>query len=307
MKSNKLLTRVKKSWQLYVFLLIPVIYILVFAYVPMTGIQIAFKKYNVNDGIWGSPWVGFDYFTKFFKSYQFSRVIKNTLTVSLYGLVAGFPIPIIFALLLNAMKNEKYRKLIQTVTYIPYFISTVVMVGMIMQVFHTRIGLVGLIATTFNIQNPPDLFASPSAFPHLYVWSGIWQGMGWSTIIYMAALSNCDLELHEAMQVDGASRFRRLISLDFQCILPTASILLILNAGGIMNVGFEKVMLMQNNMNVSTSEVILTYVYKIGLAGGATSDFSYATAIGLFNSLVNFALLVIVNTVARKNEGTSLW
>lgn len=303
---NKVVKSIKEHWQLYLFLVLPLIYILIFAYIPMAGVQIAFKEYNPNLGIWGSEWVGLKYFEKFFESYQFTRVLKNTLVLSIYRLIAGFPIPVIFALLLNAMRSDRYRKVVQTTTYIPHFISTVVMVGMILQILNPRIGLVANVAGWFGIEDIPNLMASPQAFPHVYVWSGIWQSMGWSTIIYMSALSSSDAELHEAMQIDGATRFQRLIHLDYQCIKPTMIILLILNAGQIMDIGFEKVMLMQNNMNISTSEIISTYVYKVGLSS-ANANFSYATAIGLFNSIINFVLIVGVNTIARRNEGQSLW
>lgn len=303
---NKLVKSIKAHWQLYLFLILPLIYLFIFAYIPMAGVQIAFKEYNPNLGIWGSEWVGLKYFEKFFESYQFTRVLKNTVVLSVYRLIAGFPIPVIFALLLNAMRSDKYRKVVQTTTYIPHFISTVVMVGMILQILNPRIGLIAHIGSWFGIVDIPNLMASPEDFSHVYVWSGIWQSMGWSTIIYMSALSSSDTELHEAMQIDGATRFQRLINLDYQCIKPTMIILLILNAGQIMNVGFEKVMLMQNNMNISTSEIISTYVYKVGLSS-ANANFSYATAIGLFNSIINFVLIVGVNSIARRNEGQSLW
>lgn len=296
----------KKHWQLYLFLLLPLIYIIVFAYIPMAGVQLAFKDFNPNLGIWGSEWVGFKYFEKFFNSYQFVRVLKNTLVLSLYSLIAGFPLPIIFALLLNAMRGTRYRKFVQTTTYIPHFISTVVMVGMILQILNPRVGLIAQLGNFLGIENMPNLMASPDTFKHVYVWSGIWQSLGWNTIIYMSALSASDAELHEAMQIDGATRFQRVRYLDFQCIKPTMIILLILNAGQIMNIGFEKVLLMQNDMNISASEIISTYVYKVGLSS-ATANFSYATAIGLFNSVINFILLIVVNKIARRTENQSLW
>lgn len=305
MSNKSFIQQVKEHKQLYLFLLLPLAYIIIFAYIPMAGVQLAFKDFMPKLGIWGSPWIGFDNFERFFDSYYFGRVLKNTLTLSIYGLIAGFPIPIIFALLLNAMRNQKYKKIIQTTTYIPHFISTVVMVGMVMQVLNPRIGLFGLVANFFGVENPVNLIAIPDAFADIYVWSGIWQTMGWSTIIYIAALSSSDTELHEAMLVDGATRFQRIIHLDFPCILPTATILLILNSGAIMNVGFEKAFLLQNELNMVASEVISTHVYKVGLTG--MSDFSYATAIGLFNSIINFTLLVIVNAFAKKTGNTSLF
>ena len=295
-----------KHWQLYLFLVIPIVLVFIFNYIPMAGIQLAFKKYNINLGIMGSPWIGFDNFKKFFRNYQFWRLLKNTLTLSLYGMLAGFPIPIMLALLLNSMNNLKYKKFIQTVTYMPHFISTVVMVGLIIQVFNPRIGLYGIIYSAVTGNNAPDVLGSASAFPHIYVLSGVWQSMGWNSIIYMAALAGVDAELHEAAQMDGASKFQRILHIDLPSILPTAIMLLILNAGSIMNIGFEKAFLMQNNLNLRSSEVISTYVYKMGLES-ATGDYGYATAIGLFNSVINFILIVSVNAVSKKVTEQSLW
>lgn len=298
--------RIKKNWRLYLFLLVPVAYILIFAYVPMAGLQLAFKRFNAADGIWGSPWVGMEQFQRFFSSYQFERVLKNTLTLSLYGLLAGFPFPILLALILNSLRSGRYRKTAQTITYLPYFISTVVLVGILAQVLNPRVGLVANITMAFSGGEPANLMASPDAFPHLYVWSGVWQAMGYNSIIYIAALSGVDPNLHEAAQIDGANRFQRVLHIDFPAILPTATILLILNAGQLMNVGFEKAYLMQNSMNQSASEVISTYVYKVGLAASVT-DFSYATAIGLFNSVVNMVLIVLVNFASKRLNGNSLF
>lgn len=298
--------RIKKNWRLYLFLLVPVAYLLIFSYVPMAGLQLAFKKFNAADGIWGSPWVGMEQFRKFFSSYQFERVLKNTLTLSLYGLIAGFPFPILLALILNSLRSNRYRKAAQTITYLPYFISTVVLVGILAQVLNPRVGLVANITMALSGGEPANLMASPDAFPHLYVWSGVWQSMGYNSIIYIAALAGVDPNLHEAAQIDGANRFQRVLHIDFPAILPTATILLILNAGQLMNVGFEKVYLMQNSMNQSASEVISTYVYKVGLAASVT-DFSYATAIGLFNSVINMVLIVLVNFVSKRLNGNSLF
>ncbi len=298
--------RILSRWQLYLLLVVPVAYIIVFAYIPMAGIQLAFKKFTLDGGIWGSPWIGLENFTKFFSSYQFERVVGNTLKISLYSLIAGFPMPILFSLMLNAMVSVRYKKFIQTVTYIPHFISTVVMVGMLIQFFNPRIGLFGVFYTLLTGQEAPNLLGQPDAFSHLYVWSGIWQGLGWSSIIYMAALANADPELHEAAVIDGASRFKRIIYIDFPCILPTAIILLIVSTGSIMNVGFEKTFLMQNNLNRRASEVISTYVYQVGI-GSSSLNFSYATAIGLFNSIINFILISLVNFISRKVSDQSLW
>jgi len=305
-KGKLLLAQMLSKWQLYLFLLLPLIYILLFAYVPMAGLQIAFKKFSPGLGIWGSPWVGFDNFTKFFSSYQFQRVILNTVSISFYSLAAGFPIPIILALMLNSMRSAWYKKTVQMVTYIPHFISTVVLVGMLLQMINPRIGVFTALYTAISGNEAPNLIALPEAFKHLYVGSGVWQSMGWSSIIYIAALSGVDPELHEAAQIDGASRFKRVLHIDFPCLLPTATILLILAVGQIMNVGFEKVFLMQNNLNRRASEVISTYVYQVGLSS-SSQNFSYATAIGFFNSLINFTLIITVNKLTRKLSNNSLW
>lgn len=302
----KLRTRLKRNWQMYVFLILPVAYLLIFKYWPMLGAQIAFRQYTPRLGLWGSKWVGLYQFQKFFHSYQFERVLGNTLTLSLYSLVAGFPLPILISLLLNSVRSKHYRSFIQNVTYMPHFISTVVMVGMIVQVFNPRIGIIGDVYRMMTGSSTfPDLLASPAAFPHMYVWSGIWQSTGWGTIIYMAALSSVDPEQHEAAVIDGASRFQRLLHVDFPALLPTITITLILRCGSIMGIGFDKVYLMQNNLNLRASEVISTYVYKVGL--GSTGDFSYATAIGLFNSVVNLIILSAVNGISKKLGDTSLW
>lgn len=232
--------------------------------------------------------------------------MKNTLTISLYSLFVGFPIPIIFALFLNAMQGRRYKKAIQTVTYLPYFISTVVMVGLIFQLLDYRNGLYGNLYTFFTHGTAPNILADSTLFKHIYVWSGIWQATGYNAIIYIAALSGVDQSLHEAAMIDGASRFQRLIHIDFPSILPTASIMLILAVGNIMNVGYEKVLLMQNDLNLNYSEIISTYVYKVGLASGIT-DFSLSTAIGMFNSVINFLLLVIANKVCKKLNGSGIF
>lgn len=298
--------RVAARWQLYLLLLLPIVWLITFAYVPMGGLVLAFKKYNAGLGIWGSPWVGLDNFRKFFSSVKFSIVLKNTLTISLYSLFITFPIPIIFALMLNAMRGERYKKVIQTVTYIPYFISTVVMVGLIFQLLDARNGLYGNLYQLFTGTSAPNILANGGAFKHIYVWSGVWQGTGYNSIIYIAALSGVDQSLHEAAVIDGASRFQRVRFIDIPSILPTASIMLILAVGNIMNVGYEKTLLMQNDLNLNYSEIISTYVYKVGLASGIT-DFSLSTAIGMFNSVINFFLLVIANWGSKKMNGSGIF
>jgi len=299
----------KEQWQLHLLMLIPVIYILIFAYYPMFGVQIAFKDFKATSGIWGSPWVGFKHFSTFFNSHMFSRVVVNTLRISIYSILIGFPLPIVFALILNTMRNMRLKKVIQTITYIPHFISTVVLVGLIMQILSPVNGLYGnLFRLLTNGMYPNDIFGQPRAFVHLYVWSDVWQNLGWNSIIYLAALTAIDPQLHEAAEIDGANRLQRIIHIELPGILPTASVLLILRFGSIMNVGFEKVFLMQNSLNLSHSEVISTYVYKVGMQAGA-NNFSYASAIGLFNSVINCFLLVLVNQISRKlsESQTSLW
>ena len=306
MLNKKTLVLVKRYWQMYLLILIPLIYLLIFQYYPMLGAQIAFKRFRSSMGIWGSPWIGFDNFIRFFQSHMFSRVVSNTIRLSVYGLFAGMPFPIIFALLLNTVTQMKIKRTIQTVTYLPYFISVVVLVGMMFQVLDPRIGLYGKLFMEITGNRAPDLFGRANNFPHLFVWSGVWQNMGWNSIIYLAALSSVSPELHEAGKIDGMNRFQRIIYIDFFAILPTATILLILNFGGIMSIGFEKSFLMQNSLNLSRSEVISTYVYKVGLTIGS-GDFSFATAIGLFNSVINLSMIFLVNRICRFLGGNSLW
>lgn len=306
--NNNLLRRIGNHWQIYCFLLLPLVYLILFCYVPMTGVQIAFRKFTIRDGIWGSKWVGLSNLSKFFDTYNSWTIIKNTLTISLYSIVAGFPIPILFALMLNCVRNERYKKAIQTITYMPHFISTVVIVGMILQIANPRVGLYGTLMHGLTGSYPADPLGSPKVFVHLYVWSGIWQQFGWSSIVYLAALSNVDPQLHEAAIIDGASRWQRVLHVDFPCILPTATIMLIMRAGNVMSIGYEKIYLMQNNLNLATSEVISTYVYKIGLgAGSNVPNYSLSTAVGLFNSVINLVLICTVNAITRKLSETSLW
>ena len=298
----------KRQWQLYLFMLIPFVYLCVFCYYPMLGLQIAFKKYSVLKGIWGSPWIGFEHFEKFFSSYQFQRVLINTIRISLYSLAVNFPLSIIYALFLNVMRNLRVKKVIQTITYIPHFISTVVMVGVLFQLFNSVSGVYGTIYRLLGGSGyPMDLFSTANTFDHMYVWSGVWQHLGWNSIIYISALAGVDPELHEAAEIDGATRLKRIWHIDVPTILPTASIILIMDFGHIMGVGFEKTYLLQNTMNLARSEVISTYIYKVGLKSSNT--FSYGTAIGLFNSVINCTLLVLVNALSRRfnSEGASLW
>lgn len=298
--------KILARWQLYLLLLLPLLYIIIFAYVPMGGLIIAFKQYDFRKGILGSPWVGLKHFKDFFKSYKFVMVLKNTLTLSLYSLAISFPLPILFALLLNSMRSQKYAKVIQTVTYIPHFFSTVIMVGLLTQILSNRTGIYGTLYTMLTGQNGPNILASGPAFKHIYVWSGVWQNMGYSAIIYIAALSGVDTSLHEAAEIDGASRIQRIWYIDLPSILPTATIMLILAVGQLMNVGYEKVLLMQNDLNLNYSEIISTYVYKVGLASGIT-NFSLSAAISMFNSAINFILLLSVNKITKKLSGSGIF
>ena len=293
------------NYQLYLFLLLPLLYFIVFHYMPMYGAQIAFKDFNAAKGIFGSPWVGFKHFLRFFQSHQFGRVLRNTIGVSVYQLAVGFPVPIILALALNNCEFRRFKKLTQLVTYAPHFISTVVMVGIIIQFLSPRFGIVNVFVQLLGFE-PVSFMGEPELFKSIYVFSGIWQNTGWNSIIFLAALSGIDPTLHEAAIVDGATKIQRNIHIDIPGILPTAIILLILNTGWIMNVGFQKVFLMQNALNLQASEVITTYVYKLGIAS-RIPNYSYAASIGLFNSVVNLLLLVTVNSLARRTGKSSLW
>ncbi|MBQ8233271.1 MAG: sugar ABC transporter permease [Lachnospiraceae bacterium] len=306
MSKKKLWKKIAQSWQLYLLLLVPIVWLVTFEYVPMAGLQIAFKDFSNKGGIWGSPWVGLEKFKKFFSDRQFSRLMINTLRISIYSMAVGFIVPIIMALSLNILKDGVFKKTVQTLTYIPHFLSVVVLVGMVMQLFNPVAGLYGTIYQLITGTRPSDIMGIPEAFPHLYVWSGIWQNAGWGSIIYVAALANSDQQLHEAAQIDGATRLQRVWHIDIPTILPTAVIMLIMDAGKVMSVGFEKVFLFQNDLNISYSEVLSTYVYKKSFAA-TIPDFSFSTAAGMFNSVINLILITIVNQISRKVSETSLW
>ncbi len=303
---SRTLRKACQQWQLFLFLLIPLVYLIIYCYYPMLGLQIAFKKFKIRDGIWGSAWVGMANFRKFFGSYMFERVIRNTMGLSLYNILAGFPLPIMFALMLNTMRNQRGKKIVQTITYIPHFISSVVMVGMVIQIFSPISGIYTMFVKWLTGTIPSNLLANPSAFPHIYVWSGIWQQFGWDSIIYVAALAGISEELHEAAEVDGASRAQRLWHIDLPGLLPTIIIMLILRCGSVMTIGFEKVYLLQNDMNLRASEVISTYEYKISMSTDVP-NYSLSTAIGMFNSMINMILISVVNVIARRATSISLW
>ena len=294
-------------WQLYVFMSFSVIYLIIFDYYPMAGNVLAFKQYDYKLGIWGSPWVGFKHFERFLSNYMFGRLMWNTMRISVLSSFWGFPVPILFALCLNAMIHPRYKKTIQTITYMPHFISTVVMVGILKQFFNPRAGIYGNVIKMITGKMPGDIFMDPKIFDTLYIGSGIWQGFGWGSILYLAALSGVSPELHEAAAIDGATRWKRVIHIDVPSILPTITIMLIMNIGSILGVGYEKIYLMQTDMNIRVSEVISTYVYKMGLGSGGRSDYGFSTAVSLFNAVINIFLLIIANTISRKVGETSLW
>ena len=302
-KKKSLRQILKKDMSLWMFCIPGIILTFIFSYIPMYGIQLAFRRYNAKAGIWGSEWVGLYYFKRFCESPYFVSTIRNTLILSLYGLIVSFPIPIILALLLNSFRHKKYRKVIQTVTYAPNFISTVVMCGMIILFLSPYVGIVNNFLKFLGM-DPVNFMANKKYWRHIYVWTGVWQSTGWNSVIYFAALSGISPELHEAARCDGATKFQLIRYIDLPSILPTATILLIMSCGSILSVGFEKAYLLQNNLNLTVSEIISTYVYKVGMIN---NDVSYSTAIGLFNTLVNLVMLIIVNKSADKLSGNSLW
>lgn len=293
----------RKHWQLYLLIIVPVLYFIVFKYVPMSNAIIAFKDYNVVDGVWGSPWAGFKHFERFFSNPIFWTLLRNTFILSAYVVLASFPFPIILALALNEVRLRFFKRTVQMVTYAPYFISTVVVISMTILFLSPKLGLVSEITSIFGL-GTIDFLGDPDYFRHIYVASDIWQTMGYSAVIYMAALSSIDTSLYEAAKVDGASRLQKIWNVDLPGILPTAITILILGVGNVMAIGFEKAFLLQNSLNLSQSEIIPTYVYKVGLLN---ADFSQAAAIGLFNGMINLVLLLGVNFAAKRITGTGLW
>lgn len=289
-------------WQMYLIFMLPVIYLLIFNYYPMYGAQIAFKDYAVSKGIVGSPWVGLKHFTKFLGSYQFPRLLSNTLIISVYSILANFPFPILLAISLNECKRQRLKKVVQLTTYAPYFISTVVIVGLINQLFSGN-GVINHLLVLAG-KEKISFLSNPDAFIHLYVWSGVWQHTGYNAILYLSALSSVNPELYEAAITDGASTFQKILYIDLPSIVPTATILLILSTGRILNVGYEKILLMQNNVNLRASDIIDTYVYRMGLV---SAQYSMATAVQLFKSIVSLILIVSINKLARTVSDNSLW
>lgn len=293
----------KKDWQLYVLISVPLVFLFLFSYWPMYGVLISFQKFSPVKGVFGSTWIGFHNFERFFSTPSATRTIANTLKISLYALVANLPFPIILAVLLNEVRNIKFRKAVQMVTYAPYFISTVVMVSILMLFMDPRTGIVNNVISALG-GTPVDFMADKGMFRSIYVWSGVWQGTGFGAIVYIAALSGVDPALHEAARIDGASRLQGIFHIDLPSILPTFTILFILSCGSIMSVGFEKVYLMQNPAILSASEVLSTYTYKMGLIN---LDYGYSSAVSAFNSIVNTLFIVCANAVSSRLSETSLW
>lgn len=293
----------KGHYDLYLLLLPAILYTAVFLYIPMYGVLMAFQDYSPVKGIIGSNFVGLKHFKKFFSTYMAKQIISNTVILSGYSLLASFPFPVILALMLNYCVNRRFGKIVQTVTYMPYFISVMVLVGMMNIFFSTNYGVVNTVLQALGIE-PFSFMSSEKSFRHMYVWSGIWQGMGYSSGIYFAALSGIDPTLYEAAELDGASKLQRIRYIDLPSIMPTVIIMLIMSAGNLMSIGFEKAYLMQNDRNSGVSEIIATYVYKVGLID---ARYSFSAAINLFNSAINFVILIVINKISRKLSDTSLW
>lgn len=293
---------VKESRALYLLMLPSIIIFLLFTYYPMYGVIIAFKNFTPADGIFGSEWVGLKNFIQYFNSYQFGLTIRNTIVISLYTIVVTFPLPIFLALMCNQIKAKKFKKFFQVSTYLPHFISTVVMCGMLILFLSPSTGIISKLVGLFGFELP-NLMGSASAFPSIYVWSEAWQHVGWDSILYIATLSAVDPSLYEAATMDGAGKWKKMLHIDVPALMPTATIMFILRMGSVMSVGFEKIYLLQNTLNSSTSEIISTYVYKMGLI---SNQYSLSSAIGLFNNVINLVLLLLVNAISKKLSDTSL-
>ena len=301
-RRRRVLTKLNQSKSLYLFLIPAIVYFIIFCYLPMYGVQIAFKYYSPRLGIWGSTWTGMENLNRFFDSYYFWRLLRNTVGLSLYNLIVAFPFPILLALVFNEVKSPKLKKAVQTISYAPHFISVVVLVGILNLFFNQGNGLINVFLDKMGFEKFGFLTSS-AAFPSMYVWSGVWQNAGWDAIVYLAALASVDPNLYEAATVDGAGKRQKMLYIDLPMLLPMSCVMLILRAGGIMNVSFEKAYLMQNDLNLSVSEMISTYVYKLGIIN---SQYSLSAAVNLFNTLVNLALLLLVNQITRHLGDTSI-
>lgn len=302
-KKDSIWKRILACRELYLMLLLPVIWYILFLYTPMYGIMIAFKDYRAARGIWGSEWIGLEHFKRFFSSFYFGRIVGNTLTINILSLLFGFPFPIFLALLLGELRNGKFRKVLQNVAYIPHFLSAVIVVSIMQLILNPNTGVYNMIRQWFGLP-VTNYFASVGAFKPMYIISGIWQNMGWDAILYIAALAGIDTTLYEAASIDGAGRLQKIWHISLPGISSTITIMLLLRCGQIMNIGYEKVLLMQNSLNQASSDMISTYVYRVGILEG---NFDYSTAISLFNSVCNILLLLLANAIAKRVNGTSLW
>ena len=303
LSTKKRIKRAVSNWQLYLMMVPAVVYIIIFLYKPMYGVQIAFRDFNFADGITGSEWVGLANFERLFHSYWFPVILKNTLSLSILTIIISFPLPIIFALMVNELTNEKVKKTVQTISYAPHFISMTVMCGMLLLFLSPTSGLINNIIQALGGE-PIAFMQKPEMFKWVYVLSGVWQGLGWGSIIYCAALSGVDTALLEAAELDGANRLQRIWNINIPVLVPTIMVQFILQCGRILSVGYEKVLLLQNAANLNASEVISTYVYKVGLE---QFDYSFSTAANVFNSICNTIMLILVNTISKKMTEESLW
>ena len=302
-KKSRKLSNIMQNKALYVMVLPALVFFALFNYWPMYGVQIAFRNFSFANGITGSKWVGMKWFNFFFKANQFPVIVRNTLLLSLYDLAAGFPFPLLLALIMHNVPSKRFRRVTQTATYMPHFISVVVLVGMMSCMFSVNSGWFSTIVRALG-GTPVQLMGEAKYFRHVYVWSGVWQEMGWNSIIYLAALTSIDSGLHEAAMIDGAGKLRRIWHIDIPGILPTIAILLIMRFGQMMSLGFDKAYIMQNSLNYSVSEVLSTYIYKQGIK---STKYSYSAAISLFNNLINLIMLVTVNRISDKLSGNSLF
>jgi len=292
-----------RRWQLYIMLLVPTLFVIIFYYLPMGGIMIAFRDFSFRKGVFGGEYVGLKYFKQFVGSPDFGLILKNSIILSMYSLFANFPVPIILALALHFIEIKWFKKFMQTLTYMPYFISTVVMVGILMRIFDLNTGFINNLLGVLGLEKY-NFLGKGTLFRHLYVWSGVWQTAGYSAILYIATLGNVDRSLVEASQIDGANLFQRMRVVELQTLKPIITIQLILAVGGFMSIGFEKAFLMQNSLNQRYSEIISTFVYKRGIAG---AQYSFSTAVGVFNSVINFILLIIADKLSKRFGETSLF
>lgn len=300
----KLLREWNRNRYLYLLSVPFLLYYIIFHYGPMSGLIMAFQDFSIVDGIWGSPFIGIENFIRFFKSQYFFRLLKNTLMLSVWNIIWAFPAPLVLALLLNEVRHEKFKRTVQTITYLPHFISLVVVCGMLTQ-FLARDGFITNLLVNLGLIESTNLLGAKEYFRTIYIASGIWQEIGWGTIIYLAALSGVDEQLYEAAKIDGANRFRCLTNITLPSISPTIIMLLILQVGKVMSVGFEKIILLYNPQTYEVADVLSSYIYRYGLGG--SFDYGYTTAIGLFSSVINFILVISANKISKKFTETSLW